>query len=122
MAGKEILQPGDVRCLERLGTRLDAPLRKRKSGLLSFLRLDAKVMAEGKNRAEKPEPRNPTWTWKTGLKPSLCLNWVPPSSLDRTRVTVIAMMIQPALGSLTQPPVGVCHEGFLGAELDPLAH
>lgn len=43
MAGKEILQPGGVRCLERVRTRLDAPLKKRKSGLLSFVGPDAKV-------------------------------------------------------------------------------
>lgn len=29
----------------------------------------------------------------------------------------MAMMIQPVLASLAQPLVGVCHEGFLGAEL-----
>lgn len=73
MAGKEILQPGSVRCLERL--RLDTPLRKSRSGLLPVVGLDAKVMAEGRNRAGRPEPGNPKRTWKPGLKPGLCQNW-----------------------------------------------
>lgn len=75
MAGKEILQPGGVRCLERLRTRLDPPLRKSKSGLVPVMGLNAKVMAEGRSRAGKPELGSSKWTWKAGLKPSLCPNW-----------------------------------------------
>ena len=79
--------------MERLRTRLDPPLRKSKSGLLPVVGLDAKVMAEGRSRAGKPELGNPKWTWKPGLKPSLFQNLAQPSSLDRTRVIAMAMMI-----------------------------
>lgn len=73
MAGKEILQPGGVRCLERLRTRLDTSLRKSKSGLLPVVGLDANIMAEGRSRAGKPEPGDLEARSKTKFVPELSL-------------------------------------------------